>query len=323
MTCNYNDGGFLEGKDSQLIKINNCSFNKLECKNCNGGGFYLKYKNALIIENCLFNDIISKKKGGLFFFNNENSIKIIGTKIMNSKSLGFNGGVFFIEKTNNITVLNSKFINCSANSYGGVFAISDSNTFSFENFTVFNTTSMNSDGSFLDGKSFSNLKFKNCSFFLLKCEKNGGFYLKYDNILIIEKCLFNEVITKLKGGLMYFQNRNSIKMSSTKINTSKSFESNGGVFNFENNNNVSVMDSNFINCSSKTIGGIFSIAIFNIFKFENFTIYKASSILDGGFLYGKNSNTLSFKNGLFFFLKSKDSQGGGYFLHHISYILSP
>ena len=301
-------GAFLYSNQNNVIDLYLC-YTNISSALLSGGYAFLNSLNKFKIKNCLFTKSISMIGSG-FTFMNFNILSFISNNFSSAKTVFFGGFVNVID-SNLLYIFNCSFKEM-ASEIQGLFFFSDRNSvflnnctankiqsidsvllyvFSSNNVTTYgcNFSSFNSKGGFIIMQNKSRIILNNINIFHIISYENYfpttfGFF--YNNIIIKNSKIIDFQIHS--GNLMGFKGMNvfifvNITLSNVNCKTDR------GIFYFENNNSLKIIQSKFSNFNGKLKGNFIDIILNNTIRIS---MSEFSNILceNGAFLSAFQNN---------------------------------
>lgn len=294
-------GGLLAGDKNNIIQINNIEIYNSSAVDFTGtfsglgegGLIYLNDLNIIILQNVYFFNLSSERKGGAFsFFGGLNDLTLTNATFNISKCLSGNGGL--LSSTGN----------------------TGTNTYRFSNISVIITFANNSGGIISIENNFNELRINACLFFdsIANYEFGGGIAIADNNFVVIANSTFIQLISNLQGGFLYSDLSNVFSISFCNIENVSAVSANGGLFDFEQSNQVSIYQSNFSYISSYFDGAGFYLYNDNKITITYSIFNGFSSKNKGGFVAAFKYNQIILNSSLLFNISS-NNQGFLFYMY--------
>lgn len=323
-------------ESSNTIQLNNSYITGISLSNGQGSLFYCSVTNSqLNIYNTSFTQLYGSGLGAIFFSQFKQVIFVSDCDFVNI-SLNSAVGIFYLSYQSSLTLVKTFFKNCTAAAGVIVFADVTSYFATFQDIMTRDTYASAYGGIFVIGAAkfiLQNGIFVNSS----SQELAGAMYFyKNVNISILENIYFlNMSSVSSAGGAIYFEVNSVAQITNMTIENAKAiapfqpsgavyilsntslvftdctfignYADNGGVMSMGTGNSVIFNQSFFLNCSSKTHGGVFNLNLNNILNLSSCYFLDAIS-LEGGSIYMTSFNFVDIDS--VWFIKGNGMSGG-------------
>jgi len=311
-------GGSVYMNDADTMEMSDSYFYNSTAFNSNGSVGAFDNSREVIIRNVTV-DWCSGQKGALYF-NNITQRTLLDSVIIRNTWANDGVGVYQTESAKNLFINNSAFFNLTAtNGKGGVIYSNSNISTNLDNVEINQCKSQNNGGS-LFIESFGNSSITNTIVNGSVTTNGGGGFiniigkgntetLKMDNVSL------NYVESYQNGGCVSSTSMKNIDINNVNVNNAIARSGQGGFGSFSSGGAGSFLlinNSNFVNTTSISHGGLLYIDSFFNVKIEKSNVERTTSNSGGGgcFYVSSISGTFEILDSNFISCYAKSSYGG-------------